>query len=315
MSITEAGKKISGVLVSPRHGPPISDEALVVSIGVGLLVASLAGGLFNKQPVDHEPDRAADGLYAGSAWLAGSVLADSAMEHFRGNFINRAMIIPPFAAAANMAVALRRSLPTKPREMAFAISSLIGFAGLGFHIYNITKRPGGFCWNNLFYGAPIAAPGALALSGALGLAGRQVEKKSEHSAARGKLLRLMAYLLSGGLLATIGEVALFHFRGAFHDPFMYAPVTAPPLAAASLAAAAIKPTPGRIRFARFLLKTTAALGLAGVGFHAFGVGRNMGGWENWTQNLFEGPPLPAPPSFTGLAIAGLDIIDAIEEEA
>jgi hypothetical protein len=31
----------------------------------------------------------------------------------------------------------------------------------------------------------------------------------------------------------------------------------------------------------------------------------MGGWRNWSQNLFAGPPLPAPPSFTGLAFAGL----------
>ena len=31
----------------------------------------------------------------------------------------------------------------------------------------------------------------------------------------------------------------------------------------------------------------------------------MGGWRNWRQNVLNGPPLPAPPSFTGLALAGL----------
>jgi hypothetical protein len=31
----------------------------------------------------------------------------------------------------------------------------------------------------------------------------------------------------------------------------------------------------------------------------------MGGWRNWSQNLLNGPPLPAPPAFTALAIAGL----------
>ena len=31
----------------------------------------------------------------------------------------------------------------------------------------------------------------------------------------------------------------------------------------------------------------------------------MGGWRNWSQNVLNGPPLPAPPSFTGLAMAGL----------
>jgi hypothetical protein len=29
----------------------------------------------------------------------------------------------------------------------------------------------------------------------------------------------------------------------------------------------------------------------------------MGGWRNWRQNLFAGPPLPAPPAYTGLAVA------------
>jgi hypothetical protein len=31
----------------------------------------------------------------------------------------------------------------------------------------------------------------------------------------------------------------------------------------------------------------------------------MGGWRNWTQNVLSGPPLPAPPSFTALALTGL----------
>jgi hypothetical protein len=47
------------------------------------------------------------------------------------------------------------------------------------------------------------------------------------------------------------------------------------------------------------------MGFAGVGFHIYGVQRNMGGWRNWRQNMLNGPPLPAPPSFTGLALAGL----------
>ncbi|HEX8785279.1 MAG TPA: hypothetical protein VF793_03765, partial [Telluria sp.] len=46
------------------------------------------------------------------------------------------------------------------------------------------------------------------------------------------------------------------------------------------------------------------LGLIGMGFHARGVARQMGGWANWSQNLLSGPPLPAPPSFTALALAG-----------
>jgi hypothetical protein len=53
------------------------------------------------------------------------------------------------------------------------------------------------------------------------------------------------------------------------------------------------------------MRLLVAMGLAGVGFHAFGASRNMGGWRNWSQNVLNGPPLPAPPSFAGLALAGL----------
>ena len=39
----------------------------------------------------------------------------------------------------------------------------------------------------------------------------------------------------------------------------------------------------------------------------------MGGWRNWQQNLLNGPPLPAPPSFTGLALAGLAALGLMED--
>jgi hypothetical protein len=71
----------------------------------------------------------------------------------------------------------------------------------------------------------------------------------------------------------------------------------------ALAAAIVSP---RWRpFARLLLRLTATVGIAGAGFHIYGVSRNMGGFANWSQNLLNGPPIPAPPSFTGVALAGL----------
>jgi hypothetical protein len=39
----------------------------------------------------------------------------------------------------------------------------------------------------------------------------------------------------------------------------------------------------------------------------------MGGWRNWSQNILNGPPLPAPPAFTALAIAGLVALSLIEK--
>jgi hypothetical protein len=90
---------------------------------------------------------------------------------------------------------------------------------------------------------------------------------------------------------------------------MLLPLTLPPLAALSLAAETLVPgtTAGRASVA--LLRLNRALGLAGMGFHAYGVQRNMGGWRNWSQNLLQGPPLPAPPSFTGMALAAEAALD------
>jgi hypothetical protein len=39
----------------------------------------------------------------------------------------------------------------------------------------------------------------------------------------------------------------------------------------------------------------------------------MGGWRNWTQNIQAGPPLPAPPSFSGLALAGLAALRLLQD--
>lgn len=66
------------------------------------------------------------------------------------------------------------------------------------------------------------------------------------------------------------------------------------------------------RLTRIWMKLTAAMGLIGAGFHVYGVSRNMGGWRNWRQNILNGPPIPAPPSFTGLALAGLAALDLLE---
>jgi hypothetical protein len=127
------------------------------------------------------------------------------------------------------------------------------------------------------------------------------------------LQRLLAAVSAAGLIGTVGEAALLHFRGAYHNPAMVLPVSVPPIAAALLGAAAVSPSRRTHRLARWWLRLTAFLGFAGVGLHAYGVSRNMGGWRNWSQNVLNGPPLPAPPSFTGLAVTGLAALTLIEE--
>jgi hypothetical protein len=85
---------------------------------------------------------------------------------------------------------------------------------------------------------------------------------------------------------------------------MWLPVGLPPVGAALLAASAVRAPAAPSRLARAWLAATAWLGAAGVAPHARGIARQMGGWRNWSQNLLSGPPLPAPPSFSALALAG-----------
>jgi hypothetical protein len=117
---------------------------------------------------------------------------------------------------------------------------------------------------------------------------------------------------AAGLLGTTAEAGFLHFRGAYHNPLMFIPVTIPPAAALVMTEIACgKPRNGAV--SRWWLRLTTLIGFAGVGFHAYGIHRNMGGWRNWRQNILNGPPLPAPPSFAGLALAGLAALGLTEE--
>lgn len=246
----------------------------------------------------------------GAAVVAAAVLADSGMEHYRGSFDNRAMILPLASSAATLVADGALAAAGKPgraASIAMAINAagtLTGAAGVGFHLYNIAKQVGGLRWGTLFYQAPIGAPAALALAGVLGAAGHVLGRGGDRlGSVPLRSGRALAGVGALGIAGTAAEAALFHFRGAYHNPAMWLPVTVTPISALALAKAAITGRFGWITTAA--LATTAGLGLAGAAFHAFGISRNMGGWRNWRQNLLTGPPLPAPPAFTGLAIAGL----------
>jgi hypothetical protein len=147
---------------------------------------------------------------------------------------------------------------------------------------------------------------ALLLSGTLGAVAERLRDEPQHEPRQYGMPagQALALLTGAGLVGTLGEVALLHFRGAFQNPAMYAPIVIPPVAAALLVNTAIA-APRPRWFTRLWLRMTVALGIIGVGFHARGIARNQGGWRNWSQNLFNGPPLPAPPSFSALALAGL----------
>lgn len=268
--------------------------------------------------------RAARRLNGAAGTLALAVLLDSAVEHYRGSFHNPAMYTPLGVSSLTLAASLHGIADSRPsrkhraRDSVALLAAATGLAGTGFHLFNVLRRPGGFVWQNLFYGAPLGAPMAILLAGLVGAAAERVRDHPPTVVPRLFGLpagRVLAGLSSLGILGTVGEAGLLHFRGAFHNPAMLLPVTVPPVASALLADASLGPAHRNRRLTRWWLRLTALLGYAGVGFHAWGVQRHMGGWRNWSQNLLDGPPLPAPPSFTGLALVGLAALRLLEDDA
>lgn len=267
----------------------------------------------DRQPGPHARS-ALRGLHAAAALLAASVLVDSQVGHARGGYGNPGMFTPLLAALAALAAGARGTV--RPVGLApggvYGTALAVGAAGTAFHVYNLLARPGGFKLGNLFYGAPLGAPAALSLAGLLGLGAlRSAAGRSAPYSDGRALCGIVCLALAG----TSAETALLHFRGAYQNPFMWLPVTVPPVAAALLAANAIAPASAPRRMTRSWLALTGLLGIGGIGFHVRGVARQMGGWRNWRQNVLSGPPLGAPPSFTALALGGLSSLALLERRA
>lgn len=316
---------------APFHSP-VSPKVPSANV-VGLMVLCMAGvaaavqvrrmsaGVTRSRDTSSErthgeitSSRAIRGLHAASALLATSVFLDSSVEHYRGSFKNPGMYTPLLTSGLTIISGTRSALgltdPARRRRISYIAAGLVGAVGTGFHIYNVQSRPGGFSWLNLFYSAPLGAPAALSLAGFLGSCASSIgaasaggEKPTLLGVSAGRFLVGVSGL---GIFGTASEAALFHFRGAFQNPFMWLPVTVPPLTGALMLKAAIqKPQARKKQVPVLFAAATILIGMAGVGFHAYGVSRAMGGWSNWRQNVLDGPPLPAPPAFSALALAAL----------
>jgi hypothetical protein len=322
------------VMTSGRQvgGDMVTFGIAAAALGVGI-AALLARGSLSKRSAGSPHHAAATGAAQAATVIAGrrlnraagtlalSVLADSGMEHYRGSFFNSVMYVPLAVSALALAASAHGVADQRPaahffRDFVYSAAAATGAVGTGFHVYNIMSRPGGFSWNNLFYGAPLGAPSALLLSGLLGFMAERVRTAKPGSSVTFLGIpagRLTAAITAGGLLGTAGEAGLLHFRGAYHNPFMFVPVIIPPASAIVMAKVATETSNRNRPLSRWWLRLTATAGMAGVAFHAYGIHRNMGGWRNWRQNLLNGPPLPAPPSFAGLALAGLAALTLLEE--
>ena len=209
-----------------------------------------------------------------------------------------------------------RPVAHRVRDTTYLLAAATGLIGTGFHIYNVGKKVGGFSWQNLFYAAPIGAPMAILLVGPrrilrgagarqrAGNATRDIRPAGRPHNGRGRWRRPAGHDRRGRAAALPWRVSQ-----PLHD-------------AAGDAAAARRRDAGvgrgrgagpRAPLHALVDAAAAAMGFAGVGFHAYGVSRNMGGWRNWSQNVLNGPPMPAPPSFAGLALAGLAALGLMKD--
>src|SRR5665213_3637377 len=125
------------------------------------------------------PVKTAQRLNRSSGILAASVLLDSAVEHYRGSFHNPAMVTPIAISLVALLASAHGSRDGRQsthatRNKIFWLTAATGLVGTGFHLYNVTKKPGGFCWQNVFYSGPLGAPAAIGLAGLFGLLAERV---------------------------------------------------------------------------------------------------------------------------------------------
>lgn len=304
-----------------RTGPELAAgrrgaSAAFAVCAAGVLAAAMVAEVRRRArlaPPARRPDvGAATRARQASALLAAAVLADSTLEHYRARFRQPAMFAAPVLAGTTLFACARGDLRRDVAEVAFAGAVAGGVAGTMFHVRNLAGQPAAFSWHALFYGAPLGAPAALTLAGLYGLAGTALSAPERTRVFSGERLTALS---AAALVGTSAEAALLHFRGAFQNPFMIVPLVLPPATALALLAAAVAPSERTLPVARRLAGATALMGLAGAGFHAWGIHRNMGGWRNWSQMLLQGPPLPAPPAFTGVALGSLGALRLLAAES
>ncbi|HKO15496.1 MAG TPA: hypothetical protein VJU87_04605 [Gemmatimonadaceae bacterium] len=241
------------------------------------------------------------------------VMVDAFIGHYRSGFAVRAQYLP---FASGVAVLISSVLTMLAPRQGWVLQSLLitggiavvaGVIGAGYHHYfGITSKPGGYGWllHHVMYHAPPLAPlalsavGALAMIAAKGLAGSR--------GVFGIPLRLAALcVVAATLLGAALQAATLHYRGAFNNPLMYAPLTTPVLAAAAILGLIITRAHWVLLAVAVLCWATLLVGFVGLGMHLRGFDRMMGGLRVALPNILEGPAMTAPALFAGFAAAGL----------
>jgi hypothetical protein len=241
------------------------------------------------------------------------ILADAFAGHYRSGFVSRSQYLPFISGGLLIVSAVTAAVNPKvgwtnlALQLAAWLAIISGLVGFAFHhYYGIVKKPGGYKWllHYLMYGAPQLAPVGLALMGVLGLAtARGIAGRTEFVGfnLRAAVLTLTAV----GVVGSVLQSGILHYRGAFNNPAMYLPLTVPLLTAVVLAWTALAPGKFTLALATVFLWPTFLIGFVGLGMHLRGFGRQMGGLYLAMFNWLEGPPAFAPGLFAGLSAIGL----------
>lgn len=248
-----------------------------------------------------------------AALLTLLTLVEVWIGHFRSGFPLRAQYAP-FASGALLIVAALATVIAP--GAAWTQASLraagwlavgTGVVGVGYHhYYGMIEKAGSYRWllHYLMYGAPQLAPLALSTVGALGVIAAQ--GAAGRPAVLGVELRSAVLgIVAVALVGAIAQSGILHYRGAFNNPVMYAPLTVPVLAAVTSGWMSAAPVAAPYALGRALFVLTFLIGFLGLGMHLRGLDRQMGGLHVFVFNLLQGPPPLAPATFAALAAIGL----------
>ena len=248
-----------------------------------------------------------------AAGLTLLLLADAFAGHYRSGFVFRSQLLPFISGSLLIVSAVTAVCKPEPAWCNLALRAtgwfaiLSGAVGFGFHhYYGVAKKPGGYRWllHYLMYGAPQLAPLALAIAGLLALVaayGLANEVSIAGVSLRTALLALVAIALAGATM----QAGILHYRGAFNNPLMFAPLTVPVLAIVMSIWTIISQNNIVLFMFTCLLWLTFLIGFVGLGMHLRGFGRQMGGLYVGIFNWLEGPPAFAPALFTAFSGVGL----------
>jgi hypothetical protein len=249
------------------------------------------------------------GVFTALLWI------DNVTEHYRGSFRRRLMWVPVVANPAVAVVALASAWSPSAlwrRLFLTASATQVAVALVGFveHHRGIDSRPGsgarGYVYNS-WYGPPVFAPLQYLGFGVLGLLATVPHSAVGPLLRRLSLRRLLRLFTAVNVPPLWAEIAYFHARGTYQDPFQWLPVAALPVAGAASAVAAARDTDSTTRAHRAASASVLGLGVAGTTFHVIGLARRYHGLDRRARlfNWLSGPPVPAPLQLIGLGLAAL----------